>query len=275
MINQQQRLVELQHQSKLGEHTEVPLSDIQQLPMYQTRNPALENTAEAKSIREKEASMMKQMEADLKENPKHAIDPITLCKVSGALIVVDGHHRTDASRNAGRAVIPARILEASQEEALMLATTLNNKSTWIPQGREEKSEKAWQAMLKLFSGKSWDGGWSARKFAKSFGVGSKTIDRMVLARKAHGEEALGMTWQKARASDFQREITTFDKLCRWVTQIDKIDPQTDHELEILIEMARARYSEYGSKEDLAERFAALHDNPKAFSEHLESQIGEF
>lgn len=219
--------------------------------------------------------MMKEMIAELKAEEQHTVDPVTLCRVADRLIVVDGHHRTDACREAGREVIPARVLKATEEEALLLATILNNHSTVIPQGQEEKSEKAWKAMLRHFDGESWNEGWSARKFSKFIGVGSKTMDRMVTARKEHGEEALSLSWRQARAGDFQREFSTEDKLCGWVTCFDKVNPQTDHELEVFIELIRTRHAKYGSKEELAERFAPLHDDPKAFSRHQKEEMFEF
>ena len=273
--NQQQRLTELQHQSKVGPHQEVALTDIHQLPMYQTRNPSAENAVSMKAIQDKETAMMEEMIADLKAEERHTVDPVTLCNVEGRLVVVDGHHRIDACRRASRELIPARILEATEAEALLLATTLNNHSTVVPQGQEERAEKAWKAMLHHYDGERWDEGWSARRFAKFIGVGSKTMDRMVKARQECGEEATNLTWRQARASHVSREFSTVDKLCGWLTCFDKVNPQSEHELEVFIELIRARQSEYCNREELAERFAALHDDPKAFQEHLAQQLHEF
>ena len=106
-------------------------------------------------------------------------------------------------------------------------------------------------------------------------VAPKTIDRMVVALRKHGGEATGMAWKDARTNHESRIRTTEEKLCGWIANIDRVNIQDDHELEVLIELIRTRHQEYGAKEKLAERFAALHDDPKAFSKYLEEQIGEF
>jgi len=269
------RISDLIRQSKSASISDMDMNTITQLPTLQTRNAGAENKVLAETIRDHERSMMDKFHEDLTADTEHTTDPVTVCDVGERYLLVDGHHRYEAFQKAGRSHIPTRLLKTSEQEAQLLATVLNNHTTTIPQGQKERSEKAWREMLRHHDGARWLDGWSGRKFAEKVDVSEPTMRRMVDARKKHGEAAESMTWSQAAGSTEERQRSTEDKLLGWMSQIDKVDLQTDHELDVFIELVRERYQVYESKEKTAERFAAFYDDPKALSAHLEEQMGEF
>ncbi|WP_421867055.1 ParB N-terminal domain-containing protein [Motiliproteus sp.] len=272
--NSPQRIQRLVAAAKEQQPTHTPMASIEQSPRFQKRSPDVEGKARQVAIRDADKAMMEKFVSDL-ENPEHTTDPVTLCRVNGALILVDGHHRLDAYRLAGRNDIPSRVLETTESEAHTLASVMNGYSTTVPRGNEERGETAWREVLDKYDGESWEDGWSARQLAKVMGVGSKTVDRMVKARKAHGDGADHMTWKQARASEFEREYSSRDKVAGWISAIDKINAQSEHEVEVIIELVRQCNEVYAGREEMADKFAAYLDDPKAFRDYHDEALSSF
>lgn len=272
--NSPQRIHELVVMAKSQEATLTPLADIEQSPRFQTRKPSVERKAGRIAIRDADKAMMEKLVSDL-QNPNHTTDPVTLCRVDERLIIVDGHHRLDAYRQAGRCDIPSRVIETTEQEAQTLAAIMNGYSTTVPRGPEEQAEIAWREVVSKHDGEKWEGGWSARQLAKAVGVSPKTIDRMVLARKAHKDEAECMTWRQARRSENQREYSSRDRVAGWIKLVDRIDIQDDHETEVLVELVRQCAAVYEGREEMAERFAVFLDDPKAFQSYCSEALTEF
>lgn len=263
-------------QSKSLPPKNLKLSDIQQLPRFQKRTASsTENKATRTAISEKKAEVVSKLIADLKSNPKHHSEPVTVCKVGDELILVDGHHRYQSYGAARRDTVPARVLECSESEAHMLATMLNTYNSTIPVGREERSEMVWREVARLHDGIKWPDKLSSRKMADLVGLSTKTVDRMVVARKKHGEDAVGLTWKQARRDTQERHYSSEERLVGWLTTLDKINAESDHEIEVLIELIRAWKQEYCSKEELAERFVPLLEDPEALHRRLMASLREF
>lgn len=262
-------------QSKSLPPENLKLSDIQQRSDFQKRSASTENKATRSAIREKEAEVVSKLIADLKASPKHQSEPVTVCKVDGELILVDGHHRYQSYAAAQRDTIPARVLGCSESEAHMLATMLNTYNSTIPVGKEERHQMVWREVTRLHDGVEWSGNLSARKMADLTGLSPKTLDRMVVARKKHGEDAVRLTWKQARRDTQERCYSSEERLVGWLTTLDKINAESDHEIEVLIELIRAWKQEYCSKEELAERFVPLLEDPEALHRRLMASLREF
>lgn len=253
----------------------LPLSDIEQHRTFQKRTAGTESTAQRNAIREKEVEVVKKLTADLSSSPDHHAEPVTVCDVGGRLILVDGHHRYDSYRAARRETLPARVIECAESEAHLLATLLNSYNATIPLGSEEKSQMIWREVVRLHDGTKWAEEFSARRLAGFMGIAPKTVDRMVSARVELGEDAVQMTWKQARQSNTAREYSTKERLVGWLTTLEKINAESEHEQEVLIELFRAWNQEWVSKEELAERFESYLENPAAFKQYLEVDASSF
>ena len=133
----------------------------------------------------------------------------------------------------------------------------------------------WREVTRLHDGVEWSGNLSARKMADLTGLSPKTLDRMVVARKKHGEDAVRLTWKQARRDTQERCYSSEERLVGWLTTLVKINAESDHEIEVLIELIRAWKQEYCSKEELAERFVPLLEDPEAFQRQLVASLREF
>lgn len=253
----------------------LPLSDIEQHRTFQKRAAGTESTAQRNAIREKEVEVVKKLTADLSASPDHHAEPVTVCDVGGRLILVDGHHRYESYRAAQRETLPARVIECAESEAHLLATLLNSYNATIPLGNEEKSQMIWREVVRLHDGTKWAEGFSARRLAGLMGIAPKTADRMVSARVELGEDAVQMTWKQARQSNTAREYSTKERLVGWLTTLEKINAESEHEQEVLIELFRVWNQEWVSKEELAERFESYLENPAAFKQYLEDDVSSF
>lgn len=253
----------------------LPLRDIDQHRTFQKRAAGTEATAQRNAIREKEVEVVKKLTADLSASPEHHAEPVTVCDVGGRLILVDGHHRYESYKAARRETLPARVIDCAESDAHLLATLLNSYSATIPLGNEEKSQMIWREVVRLHDGTKWAEGFSARRLAGFMGVAPKTVDRMVSARVELGEDAAQMTWKQARQTNTAREYSTKERLVGWLTTLEKINAESEHEQEVLIELYRAWNQDWISKEELAERFESYLENPAAFKQYLEEDVSSF
>lgn len=269
------RVYALIAQTKSQTPTTIQLSDIEQHRTFQKRAASTEANVQRNAIREKEVEVVKKLTADLSARPDHHAEPVTVCDVDGRLILVDGHHRYDSYKAAQRDTVPARVIECTESEAHLLATVLNSYSATIPLGNEEKSQMIWREVGRLHDGTKWADGFSARRLAGLMGIAPKTVDRMVSARVELGEDAAQMTWKQARQSNTGREYSTKERLVGWLTTLEKINAESEHEQAVLIELFRAWNQEWISKEELAERFESYLENPAAFEQYLKEDMNSF
>lgn len=85
------------------------------------------------------------------------LDPVALWQdpVSGALVVIDGHHRIAAYRKAGRKKVPARLHRCDHSKALLMALVENGK-TRLPLTNDERQDAAWRLTCR---GRGGNGAW--------------------------------------------------------------------------------------------------------------------
>lgn len=110
----------------------------------------------------------------------NALDPLTLWKdpTSQRLVVVDGHHRVAAYKQAGwQKKVPVVVHSCSLEEARLLALQENGK-TRLPLTNEERMDAAWS--LVCLDRPSY----SKRTIVENTGVSDGTVAKM---RRTHKE----------------------------------------------------------------------------------------
>lgn len=110
----------------------------------------------------------------------NALDPLTLWRdpTSQRLVVVDGHHRVAAYKQAGwQKKVPVVVYSCSLEEARLLALQENGK-TRLPLTNEERMDAAWS--LVCLDCPSY----SKRTIVENTGVSDGTVAKM---RRTHKE----------------------------------------------------------------------------------------
>lgn len=65
-------------------------------------------------------SQVKRLSRDMRENGYNADFPITAADVDGRLIIMDGHHRTEAAIRAGLSEVPVRVVPVTPAQASQL-----------------------------------------------------------------------------------------------------------------------------------------------------------
>lgn len=102
---------------------------------------------------------------------KKALDPITVIRVSGEWILIDGHSRLEAYQEAGgrRTHIPATVFDGTLDEALQYSIAANTPDK-ANMTREEKRESMFLLVKR--------GVCTAAEIAKICGMSESTVDRM-------------------------------------------------------------------------------------------------
>lgn len=191
MINQK-ALEELQTlwEAKQGqEHptglSTLPLDSLEILPeLYQSRT----NYEDSNGV--VDTYHVAQLVAALKASRGNELDPIKVLKVGPRNIVVDGHHRLKAYRDAGRQGIPVEWAVGSPQQAL-LAAGAENKKARLQMTALERSERAWTLVT--------TGLFTKRQEMEGSGVAEGTISAMRRKLKELQEagEEIPDTWREA------------------------------------------------------------------------------
>jgi len=119
------------------------------------------------------------------------LDPITVVQVGQKAVLIDGHHRIEAYRQAGRTTdIPVRYFKGSLEEAVLEAGKANSKAK-LPMSSQERQDYAWRLVLLDRHSKA--------EIARASGVSQSQVANMRKVRKDLGSEAFDYaSWWKAR-----------------------------------------------------------------------------
>jgi len=66
-------------------------------------------------------SQVKRLSREMRANGYNPDFPVTAAEVDGRLILMDGHHRTDAAIRAGLSKIPVRVVPVTPAQAAQLS----------------------------------------------------------------------------------------------------------------------------------------------------------
>jgi uncharacterized ParB-like nuclease family protein len=109
------------------------------------------------------------------------LEPVWVADVDGQLLVVDGHHRLDAYRGAGRDTIPARTCSMTRQGAVLISKLVNCSARALEMHPEQRRDAAWQ-YLALVTRQGAEGlpkGESTRTVGGRFGMSHDTVARML------------------------------------------------------------------------------------------------
>lgn len=137
------------------------------------------------------------------------LDPLTVWRdpSSSGLVVVDGHHRLAAYRQAGwTKKVPVVIHSCDLDQARLMALDENGK-TRLPLTPDERADAAWSLVC------LGNDAYSKSVVVKATGVSDGTVAKMRRTRKAlierDAEAELPDTWRQAMASLADREHREF------------------------------------------------------------------
>lgn len=147
------------------------------------------------------------------------LDPLLVLQTGAGLFVLDGHHRLEAYRTAGRDTIPARILSAEWGAAVAASKLVNIGAEKMTMHPSQRLDAAWQLLAQVtHQGRlGLPEGTSQRAIADRFGIAGGTVNAMVkrLREQAttpaafdpgHLDPGTGWPrWQYARRQDYGAE----------------------------------------------------------------------
>lgn len=131
--------------------------------------------------------------AALKASRRVELDPIKVLRIGTRNIVVDGHHRLKAYRNAKRQGIPVEWALGSPKYAL-LAAGAENKKISLPLTSLDRSQRAWTLV-------ALEAGYSKRQIHEGTGASESTIASMRkrLKELQDAGEEIPDTWREAKS----------------------------------------------------------------------------
>lgn len=166
----------------------LPLDSLEILPeLYQSRTDYEDEHGIANR------QHVAQLVAALRASRKAELDPIKVLRVGTRNILVDGHHRLKAYRDAKRQGIPVEWASGSPKDALLAAGAENRKIS-LPLTSLERSARAWTLVT---LGADF---YSKRQIHEGTGASESTIASMRkrLRELQDADEEIPDTWQEAK-----------------------------------------------------------------------------
>lgn len=136
-----------------------------------------------------------------------SLDPITVLKVGGEWVCIDGHHRLEAYRQSDgrRTHIPVKVFSGTLEEALRTSIEVNAPDK-LNLTKEDKLEAAWRLVV-LGEGSAVAPGSSVAQISKTTTIAERSVQRMrrglERARALHPSQPFE-TWTWARVKELLR-----------------------------------------------------------------------
>lgn len=172
--------------------TRLPLKAITLMPeVYQGRSGFDFKTGVTPDGKGHVATMVLTLKASTEE-----LDPVTILRVAGRNILIDGHHRLAAYRSSKRAEVPVRYFDGDPVAAV-LECGKENLKTKLAVTAQDRSQRAWELVRsKLFS---------KAKIVAASGASDGNVGNM--RRKLAALEAAGADipedWRKVQLQDFE------------------------------------------------------------------------
>lgn len=124
--------------------TTVPLETLQEDRALQPRVIEVIPFRDRGVYRTRSGELVAELRATLQANPQTQLTPLLVAEVKGARYVVDGHHRLQAYRRAGRTTVPVRCAVLTWAEAITFSKMANCGQATLPVHNEQKREAVWQ-----------------------------------------------------------------------------------------------------------------------------------
>lgn len=161
--------------------TIVPLEGIETAEALQPRTRDVVAARDRYRLEEASQLHIARLRDDLAAFPGKEAEPLLVAKVDGRQLLVDGHHRKDAYRQARRRVVPVRLLRLSMGDAVMVSKLVNCGGVKLPLHPEQAKEAAWQYLAHVTERgrRPLPSDQSRRGIAGTFGVSKSTVCRMI------------------------------------------------------------------------------------------------
>lgn len=159
----------------------VPTKDVKRDPALQPRADELVPFKDRSRQADTSQAHVDRLRERLAVRNDCELDPVLLARVGHRLLLVDGHHRHDAYRRAGRHLIPARVLDVDLRTAVAVSKLVNVGGEQLPLHAEQARDAAWQYLAAVTDrGRlPLPHGESCRTVAARFGIGRSTVGRML------------------------------------------------------------------------------------------------
>lgn len=155
---------------------QVSLGKIKTDPALQPRIELVVPYKERARLESQRQEHLKRLRSVLDGGRTVELDPVLLADWGEGLYLVDGHHRLFAYRGCHRREIPARILEVSKRDAVMVSKLVNTQGVKLPMHAEQAREACWQFIIGMRQqGVPVP---ANRKLASKFGIDKDTVARM-------------------------------------------------------------------------------------------------
>jgi len=111
------------------------------------------------------------------------LEPLLAAKIDGRLLVVDGHHRLEAYRMAGRETLLVRVMSLEYRMAVLVSKLVNCSERSLRMHEEQRRDAAWQYIAAITQRgiAGLPKGESTRILSKRFGISKDTALRMIHA----------------------------------------------------------------------------------------------
>lgn len=128
------------------------------------------------------------------------LTPVLVLPTAAAFYLVDGHHRLEAYRLAGRPDVPVEVYHGSVREAVLEATSRNTRAA-LQMDNAQRQDCAWRLV---------NAGFMHDDVSAASGVSRPQVTIMRRVKRALGDDALEVTsWRKAmrQAKGTLRDLT--------------------------------------------------------------------
>lgn len=157
----------------------VPLGRLKLHPMFQPRDNRLAPYRDRGRLESESERHVDDLASKLEGG--RDLEPVLAARIDGKLWLIDGHHRLKAYRRGHRPTAPTRIMDTTQDTALVASKAVNCDGVKLPMHDEQKREAMWQylVMRTARGNRELPEGESLRALGQTFGVGKDTVSRML------------------------------------------------------------------------------------------------
>jgi hypothetical protein len=125
--------------------TQLGLAEVRTDTSLQPRSDACISLAHVRSEMKRSEDHARVIAARLL-TPAVELEPILVGRTEGSLFVVDGHHRWQASRLAGRSHVPAKVMEIDWTDAVMVSKVVNFGAEKMGMHHGQRQDACWQLL---------------------------------------------------------------------------------------------------------------------------------
>ena len=167
---------------------QIAIHDIRTNAALQPREARLVPVRDKGRAEESSSQHVATLRLVLEASDQNHLEPVWLADIAdpcaslgSGLHLVDGHHRLNAYQQAGRRMIPARVLLLDARTAVMISKLANCTGRSLALHKEQCRDAAWQYLATITHRGSLDlpAGESLRTIGGRFGISKNTVSSML------------------------------------------------------------------------------------------------